>query len=366
MGPQAQAAAAFGHAFTLVGPVSHQTPRRSLSEPRALKAHGVRASEARRLYAAFEAAPLASAVTAVLALRRGSAGTGRRRLRCATLRRAQMRDSLDAIRQSLQGDWENGKGLVIQVDGSEVDFKDGTGPWKLEEALVQMLPVETTKKTIMLRGARLCSGLPDLPLWQFPDGTEFFWTRPDPAQLLDEHWRGVFLTYKCARLLLRRKLAQALAQGDSVTVDALSEAWDGGWGFQSGTPLERQARLAAGRDFIVGCCVRHKQYGVRGVIIACEPWVGARLARQLPAGPDSRLQPLYHVLLDERDVPGSHATLVPESDLEACDEAFPVQGDHVARHLERADNLRGYLPGPELMESIRRQLHDQPLSIRGS
>lgn len=278
----------------------------------------------------------------------------RRLLRLCRRQSSPLKCDLPAPLSSLQGDWEDCKGLLIQVEGSQVDFKDGTGPWTIEEV----------EGGFELRGAKLSKVLPGLPIWRFPNGQEFVWTRPDPAQLEDASWAGVFLTYKTARLLLRRRLLDSLNAGDADAVAGLTEAWEGGWGFLSGTSVERQARLQAGRYFIVGSCIRHRLYGVRGVIIACEPWVGAGLARRLPAGPESRLQPLYHVLLDERDVPGGHATVIPESDLLECESAFPIQGEHVAHLMRPVAELSGYLPGPKVMEALRRQLHDQPMHLR--
>jgi len=91
------------------------------------------------------------------------------------------------------------------------------------------------------------------------------------------------------------------------------------------------------------------------------------MARQLAAGPHSgvprTLQPLYHCLLDERDVPEGGATFVSECDLEPCEDAFPVQSRFASHFLEERAEIRGYVPGEVLKQAIRRQRAGMPLVL---
>lgn len=268
--------------------------------------------------------------------------------------KSKMSESEELIR-SLQGQWEDNRGLVINVDGREVDFNDGHGAWL----------IEVGETGLELRGASLEGGLPDLPVWSLSDGYQVCWTRPDPAQLSDNEWPDHFLGFKTVRLLLRRKLAEAMAVNDTESVKVLEAAWKGNLGIPLGASLERQARLMAGRFLVPGVIVRLRKHSCSGVILACEPWVGARLARRLIAGPGSRLEPLYHVLLDERAVAGDRTTLVPESEIEACDDAYPLKaGPQLGRLMIPNRELRGYLPGKEVMDALKRQLHGHPLHLR--
>jgi len=192
--------------------------------------------------------------------------------------------------------------------------------------------------------------------------------RPDPVVLRDTKWPELFLNYKVARLLLRMRLCRALAAEDYYSASALQEAWRGSWGFPKGATPEQQVRLATGRFLVPGVCIRHRQHGYRGVVLGCEPWARALMARRLPVGPlegvPRTLQPLYHVLVDERDAARLGAAFVAECDLEPCTDAFPVKSRFVGRLLEPHDEIQGYLPGEVLKQAIRRQHHGMPLVLR--
>mmetsp|Transcript_31668 Transcript_31668/g.67282 ORF Transcript_31668/g.67282 Transcript_31668/m.67282 type:complete len:380 (-) Transcript_31668:39-1178(-) len=268
---------------------------------------------------------------------------------------------LSRLLSSLQGRWEDNVGHSIEVLGDEVNFFDETGLWKLEE--------DCYSGTISVQGALLVGGLPDLPLWRFPNGREWYWTRPDPVVLAGAAWSELFLDFKVARLLLRKSLCQAVAAEDFEAAAGLDMAWRGTWGCPRGTTPEQQVRLAAGRTLVPGAVVKHRRHGYRGVIVACEPWANAAMARRLAnGGSAARLQPLYHVLVDERDTPpgfstAAHIVPVAESDLEAHEAAFPVQGRLVNSLLVRREEIRGYLPGAPLKAAMRRQRRGMPIML---
>lgn len=256
---------------------------------------------------------------------------------------------------SLQGNWEDHHGQLITVHGNKVHFGDGTGSWPIGQALGGSLAV---------RGAMLAGGLPDLPVWQLPDGMQALWMRPDPAQMGDADWPSDYLTYKMTRLAIRQKYIESLDDASLVEAEAYGAAWRDGWGCPAGMAMERQARLASGRHLVPGVPVVFRKRRCRGIVVGSEPWVGATLARKLPSGPASRLEPCYHVLLDERDVPGSKATLVPESELQAREDIFPIQGSHVDRLLVAHETLPCYLPGPLVEASLRQQLAGEIFYLR--
>merc|ERR1719480_448195 len=114
-----------------------------------------------------------------------------------------------------------------------------------------------------------------------------------------------------------------MAQQDFEVAGALLILWKRGWGIKNETTtLEQELRLRAGCFLVPGACVVHRRFGYRAVVLGCEPWVRAPLARRLPAQEREasgarmyRLQPLYCVLVDDRDISGGGALFVPEADL---------------------------------------------------
>lgn len=261
----------------------------------------------------------------------------------------------------LQGHWEGlTTGVMIEVVGDEVDFYDGTDRWKVTEAA----------NRLELRGAHFCGGLPELAAWRRGDGSQEVWQRADPELVQSAAWAKLFMDYKLSRTRLRQDLCLALEE-DLTAAAELQERWDGMWDLPQGTTLERELRLAAGRFLVPGVCVRHRSHGFRAVVLGCEPWVRAPMARQLGLAQDAagagsyRLQPIYCCLLDDRDCPeGGGAVFVPERDLEPAPDAFPQQSRFAGPLLKRRDAVRGYTPGKYLKLEMRRQQLGIPFMLK--
>ena len=117
---------------------------------------------------------------------------------------------------ALQGSWEDDVGLSISVTGTDVNFGDGTGPWE----------VQAKGSSLYLRGTRFI-GSAEAPAWEFPNGVQRTWSRPEPLSAEQENWRELFLEYKAGRLQLRRQLWASLVVEDS-SIAELQELWDSG------------------------------------------------------------------------------------------------------------------------------------------
>lgn len=267
--------------------------------------------------------------------------------------------------QALQGQWEDlAMGFVVNIDGDRANFHDGTGIWK----------AELGSNGLSLRGAQLLGGLPDLSSWRLPDGREMTWERLDPEIVNEAQLHKHFLNYKLARTMLRQRISAAIAQKDFEVAGALMEFWETGWGFHKEiTTPEQELRLNVGRFFVPGACVVHRRFGYRAVVLGCEPWVRAPLARRLSAQERKasgtrmyRLQPLYCVLVDDRDVSGGGAVFVPEADLVPSMDVFPIQSRHKGRLLEEHATIQAYLPGPALKQAARRQQLGMPFTLQGA
>jgi hemimethylated DNA binding protein len=228
---------------------------------------------------------------------------------------------------------------------------------------------------LFVRGAQFLGGLPDLASWRLLHDRELMcWERLDPEIVNDAHFHTNFLKYKLARTQLRRRISAAMAQMDFDVAGALLDFWESGWGFHSEcTTPEQELRLNAGRFFVPGACVVHRRFGYRAVVLGCEPWVRAPLARRLSAQEREasgagmyRLQPLYCVLADDRDVSGGGALFVPETDLEPSKDVFPIRSRHKGRLLEEHETIQAYLPGAALKQAARRQHLGMPFTLQGA
>lgn len=265
--------------------------------------------------------------------------------------------------QALQGHWEDlAMGFVVDIDGDEANFNDGTGIWK----------AEVGNCGLTLRGAPLLGGLPDLASWQRPDGRDMIWQRLDPEIVNEVQFHQQFLNYKWARMTLMRRIATAAAEQDWEVAGALLMLWKQGWGIKETATLEQELRLRAGCFLVPGACVVHRRFGYRAVVLGCEPWVRAPLASRLSSQEREasgtrmyRLQPLYCVLVDDRDIAGGGALFVPERDLEPSKDAFPIQSCHKDRFLEEHETIQAYLPGMALKQAVRRQHLGLPFTLQG-
>jgi len=264
--------------------------------------------------------------------------------------------------QALQGHWEDlTMGFIIDIDGDKANFNDGTSLWK----------AKLGSDGLSLRGAHFLGGLPDLASWRLPNDREMFWERLDPEIVNETQLHTNFLNYKLARTMLRRRISVTMAQKDFEVADALVECWENGWGFQDETTTpDQELRLRLGCFLVPGACVVHRRFGYRAVVLGCEPWVRAPLARRLSAlereasGTRTyRLQPLYCVLVDDRDVSGGGALFVPETDLEPSKDVFPIQSRHKDRLLEEHETSQAYLPRAMLKQAARRQHLGMPFTL---
>jgi len=267
--------------------------------------------------------------------------------------------------QLLQGRWEDlAMGFVVDIDGDKANFNDGTGLWK----------AEVGSSGLSLRGAQFLGGLPDLSSWRLPNGREMVWERLDPEIIKEAQLHKHLLDYKLIRTMLRRQISATLAQKDFEVAGALLQCWENGWGFHHETTTpEQELRLRAGCFLVPGACVVHRRFGYRAVVLGCEPWVRAPLARRLSAQERDaagtrmyRLQALYCVLVDDRDVSGGGALFVPEADLEPSNEVFPIQSRHKGRLLEEHETIQAYLPGVALKQAAKRQQLGMPFTLQGA
>ncbi|CAE7232114.1 FBXO21 [Symbiodinium necroappetens] len=158
--------------------------------------------------------------------------------------------NLEKLLAALQGSWEDDVGLSISVTGTDVNFGDGSGPWE----------VKAKGSCLYLRGTRFI-GSAEAPAWEFPNGVQRTWSRPEPLSAEQENWRELFLEYKAGRLQLRRQLWASLVVEDS-SIAELQELWDSGNvpGDGADYSLEQQARLSAGSGYPQLSCT---QSGVR-------------------------------------------------------------------------------------------------------
>ena len=124
--------------------------------------------------------------------------------------------NLENLLAALQGSWEDDVGLSISVTGTDVNFGDGSGPWE----------VKAKGSCLYLRGTRFI-GSAEAPAWEFPNGVQRTWSRPEPLSAEQENWRELFLEYKAGRLQLRRQLWASLVVEDS-SIAELQELWDSG------------------------------------------------------------------------------------------------------------------------------------------
>jgi len=267
--------------------------------------------------------------------------------------------------QALQGHWEDlTMGFIVDIDGDEANFNDGTGIWK----------AELGSDGLVLRGAHFLGGLPDLASWRLPNDRDMVWERLDPEIVNETQLHKHFLNYKLARTMLRRRISVAIAEKDFEVAYALEECWEDGWGFHNETTTpEQELRLRLGCFLVPGACVVHRRFGFRAVVLGCEPWVRAPLARRLSAREREasgtrtyRLQPLYCVLVDEGDYLGGGAFWVPEADLEPPKDVFPLQSRHKDRLLEEHETIQAYLPGAALTQAARRQHLRMPFTLQGA
>merc|ERR1719401_1109106 len=107
-------------------------------------------------------------------------------------------------------------------------------------------------------------------------------------------------------------------------------------------------------------CVKHRKFGYRGVVIACEPWCKAPVSWRAQMGanglPSGEAQSFYHCIVDERDRPGAQITFCAEENIEPSDLAFPVESALSGLLLMKSTELGGYLPGAKLEEALWKQL----------
>lgn len=271
----------------------------------------------------------------------------RQHMRNATVHNLESAKSLQL--RELQGQWGDDAGMRIDVSGAKAQV--------VVDETNTVYRIGETHGSLVLRGARL-TGSTIAPIWKYPSGVEWKWARTrTPGTGDDPAWAKLFHTYKAERLKIRMHLHQAILSHDFEKLSTLKAAWDGGFGFPLPAPQVLRERLALGGCWVPGVCFRHRQLNYRGVILACEPWCTApaiwRAQRGVPALQRGEAQPFYHVALDERDCPGSHAAFVAEEDLVADEAAFPVQAKLADSFLVRSEALGGYLVGPKLEERLQ-------------
>jgi len=266
-----------------------------------------------------------------------------------------------ALLADLQGYWEDlASGFVIEINGCEADYNDGTGPWE----------ATLTSDGLCLRSSTFVGAMPGLIEWRRPDGSQMVWARADHV-IEDPTWAEHFLRYKAARIVLRRHMVASLKEEDYSSAASLQEAWHTTWGYGKDVTPSQELRLAAGRYFVQGAMVRHTRHKLRAVILGCEPWVRATHAkrmseaeREMPEwGRSYRSQPLYCCLIDDRDVPGGGVVFIPERDLEPADDAYPLESRFADALLEAEDGIRGYVPKQPLRAAAQRQMIGIPFML---
>lgn len=248
---------------------------------------------------------------------------------------------------ALQGKWGDDIGLVIQIEGRQALFSDGTGPWKFEEAA----------GALVLRGARL-AGSVEAPAWRFPTGVERQWARTEVAWSGDSAWSESFLRYKEERLELRRRLQRAFADQDFDNVAKLRSEWESEGSTYKSISEEQRALLVAGRWLVPGSCFRHKKFGYQGVVLGCDPWCTYPAwwrAKWLANRPRGEAQPFYHCLVDENDRAGQQTRYVAQENMEHDILIFPIKAKLADLLFERCDQLGCYIPGTKLEEALQRQ-----------
>jgi len=252
-------------------------------------------------------------------------------------------NSSKALLAKLQGHWSDDVGNVIIISGELARFSDGTGAW----------PIETCEEDglLYMRGARFV-GTPERPSWRFSNGVERHLVKCNNVTASERAWAEVFHQFKDAQTQVRQRIWANIAAGDIHDAASLQDTWVKNASFPLGCSPEQQTLLALGRWHLPGVCFRHKLYGYRGMIIACEPWCTAPATwlNNLPVSAAPR-GPFYHCLVDERDRPGGQSTFVPEEDIEICHDAI-VEHFLVRLLFVRCEEIRGYLPIPKLSDVL--------------
>lgn len=269
------------------------------------------------------------------------------------------------IKQQLmgvQGYWEElDTGMTVEVTGDMVDFNDGNGPSQLE----------LDPEGLSLRGRRLAGGFPELAVWQQRDsGKAMVWARA-PHIDADPVYPFRFFGYKASRTILRSSLVKAVKAECYDEAANLMKAWRSTWGLPEKATTEQELRLAPGRYFVPGVCVRHAKYGFRAVVLGCEPFIRAPVARVMSAEqrkaksglPDYRLQSICICLVDDRDSPRGGISYILEEDLVTADDVYPIQSKYSEALLEPEDCLRGYIPGAVLRAAMKRQSFGLPWTL---
>jgi len=266
-----------------------------------------------------------------------------------------------ALLADLQGFWEDlTSGFVIEIAGCEADYNDGTGHWE----------AQLTSDGLVMRGSTFVGALPGLVEWRRPDGSQMVWARAEHLEE-DPTWSGHFQNYKAARMVLRRHMIACLKEEDYSSAAGLQEAWDSTWGYGKGVTPSQELRLGAGRYFVQGACVRHVRHNMRAVILGCEPWVRATHARKmseqerepLPGSLSYRSQPIYCCLMDDRDVPGGGIVYIPERDLKAAHDVYPLESRFLDTLLKPEDSIRAYSPKQPLRAAAQRQMVGIPFMV---
>jgi hemimethylated DNA binding protein len=258
-------------------------------------------------------------------------------------------DGNEALLAKLQGHWSDDVGNSIIISGDLARFSDGTGAWRIDPS--------DEDGTLEVRGARFV-GTPERPTWRFESGVERHLVKRENMTWSEIVWADVFHQFKDAQTQIRQRIWANVAAGDIDAAVTLQDSWVNNISFPLECSLEQQALLASGRWHLPGVCFRHKRYGYRGMIIACEPWCAApatwRNKMTVSATPRGETQPFYHCLVDERDRPGGQSTYVPEEDIEIC---HNVTMEHwlVRVLFVRCEEIRGYLPIPKLSSLLWKQ-----------
>lgn len=251
---------------------------------------------------------------------------------------------------AMQGEWGDDLGHDIKISGSQATFGDESGVWRFE----------SKDGSLQLRGAQL-TGTTKAPVWTFPDGVERKWARIDPEGIGDKQWAAAFIDYKEGRLHLRREMKAAFDAQDLTLAMGLKAAWIKGntESVPSPSSVTVPPNLLEGCFLIPGSCFRHKRFGYRAAILACEPWCIAparwRATMGVPQLPRGEAQPFYHCLVDERDRPGGHITFVSEENMEFSEIAFPIEGPLTNFLLVRCDVLGCYFPSLMLETVLEKQ-----------
>lgn len=262
----------------------------------------------------------------------------------------------------LQGYWEEvTTGMTILVEGYEVDFHDGRGRRQLEERA----------KGVTLKRLTLEGGLPDLAYWRHEKGMSMVWSRA-PHVAADPGFQARFHRYKMSRVVLRSQLIKAVDEEDWEAAAAIQATWESTWGGTKDTTPEEELRLSRGRFLVPGACVRHKIFNYRAVILGCEPFVRAPVARiwsererSSAGGADFyRFSPVYCCLIDDRDAPGGGVTYVPEAELEFCPAFYPLQSRFAEALFEAKDGIRGYMPTMALKQALQLQGDGLPFRLQ--